>query len=118
LADGIVVTPSHNPPRDGGFKYNPTHGGPADSDATGWIANRANELLRADLAGVRRIPLARAIAADTTSTYDYLQAYVDDLPQVLDLDAIRSAAYASAPTRSAARASTTGARSPRRTAST
>jgi phosphoglucomutase len=91
LADGIVVTPSHNPPRDGGFKYNPTHGGPADSDATGWIANRANELLRADLAGVRRIPLARAIAADTTSTYDYLQAYVDDLPQVLDLDAIRSA---------------------------
>ena len=70
LSDGIVVTPSHNPPRDGGFKYNPTHGGPADSDATGWIADRANELLRADLAGVRRIPLGRAIAADTTSTYD------------------------------------------------
>ena len=91
LADGIVVTPSHNPPRDGGFKYNPPHGGPADSSATDWIATRAGELLRADLAGVRRIPLGRALAAETTSTHDYLAAYVADLPNVLDLAAIRSA---------------------------
>jgi len=91
LADGIVVTPSHNPPRDGGFKYNPPHGGPAGSDATGQIADRANELLRANLAGVRRVPLARARAADTTSTYDFLATYVADLANVLDLAAIRSA---------------------------
>jgi phosphoglucomutase len=91
LADGIVVTPSHNPPRDGGFKYNPTHGGPADSDATSWIADRANELLRADLEGVRRIPLTRALAASTTSTYDYLGTYVADLPSVLDLAAVKDA---------------------------
>ena len=91
LADGIVVTPSHNPPRDGGFKYNPPHGGPADSDATGWIADRANALLRAGLADVRRVGLAQALAADTTSGYDYLGTYIDDLPTVLDLDAIRGA---------------------------
>ncbi len=91
LADGIVVTPSHNPPRDGGFKYNPTHGGPADSDATGWIADRANELLRGGLADVRRIPFARARAAETTSTYDFMGTYVADLPEVLDLDAVRGA---------------------------
>ncbi len=91
LADGIVVTPSHNPPRDGGFKYNPPHGGPADSEATGWVADRANALLRADLAGVRRVPLARALRADTTSTYDFLGTYVEDLPNVLDLDAVRAA---------------------------
>ncbi len=91
LADGIVVTPSHNPPGDGGFKYNPPHGGPADSAATGWIADRANALLRADLAGVRRVPLARALAADATSGYDFMATYVEDLPGVLDLDAIRSA---------------------------
>ncbi len=89
LADGIVVTPSHNPPSDGGFKYNPPHGGPADSDATSVIADRANELIRAGLDGVRRIPFARARAA--ASTYDFLGTYVDDLPQVLDLDAIRDA---------------------------
>src|SRR6476646_9875360 len=89
LADGIVVTPSHNPPRDGGFKYNPPHGGPADTDATGVIAARANELLRAGLSGVRRVPLDQARAA--TSPYDFLGAYVDDLPNVVDLDAIRSA---------------------------
>jgi phosphoglucomutase len=91
LADGVVVTPSHNPPSDGGFKYNPTHGGPADSDVTRWIQDRANELLAAGLAGVRRIPYARARAADTTGRYDYLGGYVDDLPSVLDLAAVRAA---------------------------
>lgn len=87
-ADGIVVTPSHNPPRDGGFKYNPPHGGPADSDATTVIADRANELLRTGLSGIARAPLARALA--DAGRYDYLSEYVDDLPSVLDLDAIRS----------------------------
>jgi phosphoglucomutase len=89
LADGIVVTPSHNPPRDGGFKYNPPSGGPADTDATGWIARRANELLAAGLDGVRRVPFARARAA--AGSYDFLGSYVDDLPNVLDLDAVRAA---------------------------
>ncbi|MGW6131068.1 phosphoglucomutase (alpha-D-glucose-1,6-bisphosphate-dependent) [Cellulomonas sp. NPDC055163] len=91
LADGIVVTPSHNPPRDGGFKYNPPHGGPADSDATGWIAARANEILRSGVGQVARTPLERALKADTTHTHDFMAAYVDDLANVLDLDAIRSA---------------------------
>ncbi|MDJ0357652.1 phosphoglucomutase (alpha-D-glucose-1,6-bisphosphate-dependent) [Paenarthrobacter sp. PH39-S1] len=90
-ADGIVVTPSHNPPGDGGFKYNPPHGGPADSDATGWIANRANELLEGGLRDVKRIPLADALIAETTGKFDFLSSYVDDLPSVLDLDAIRGA---------------------------
>ena len=89
LADGIVVTPSHNPPSDGGFKYNPPHGGPADSDATTAIAARANELIRAGLAGVERVPFERARAAATA--YDFLGTYVDDLPSVLDIDAIRDA---------------------------
>jgi phosphoglucomutase len=89
LADGIVVTPSHNPPRDGGFKYNPPNGGPADTDATKVIADRANELLRAGLDGVRRVPFTRARAAAVA--HDFLGDYVDDLPSVLDLDAVRAA---------------------------
>ncbi|GAB4081128.1 alpha-D-glucose phosphate-specific phosphoglucomutase [Modestobacter muralis] len=89
LADGIVVTPSHNPPRDGGFKYNPPSGGPADTDATGWIARRANELLATGLEGVKRVPFARARAA--AQAYDFMGTYVDDLPNVLDLAAIKSA---------------------------
>ena len=88
-ADGIVVTPSHNPPRDGGFKYNPPHGGPADSDATSWIASRANDLIAGGLDGVKRIPFERARAE--AGSYDLVTHYVDDLPAVLDLDAIRSA---------------------------
>ncbi|WP_028659823.1 phosphoglucomutase (alpha-D-glucose-1,6-bisphosphate-dependent) [Nocardioides insulae] len=88
-ADGIVVTPSHNPPADGGFKYNPPHGGPADSAATKVIAARANELIRAGLDGVKRVPFARARSQATG--YDFLGSYVDDLPQVVDLDAVRAA---------------------------
>ncbi|MFE3880984.1 phosphoglucomutase (alpha-D-glucose-1,6-bisphosphate-dependent) [Kitasatospora sp. NPDC059146] len=90
LADGIVVTPSHNPPRDGGFKYNPPSGGPAGSQATGWIQDRANELIREGLRGVKRVPYARALAAATTERYDFLGSYVEDLPSVLDLDAVRA----------------------------
>ena len=87
LADGIVVTPSHNPPPDGGFKYNPPNGGPADTDATNAIAKRANEILRSG-SGVKRVPLARALGA--AQRYDYLGTYVDDLPNVVELDAIRA----------------------------
>ncbi|MFD1505658.1 alpha-D-glucose phosphate-specific phosphoglucomutase [Georgenia yuyongxinii] len=90
-ADGIVVTPSHNPPRDGGFKYNPPHGGPADSDATSVIAARANEILRSGWRGVARVPFERAATAETTRKHDFLTSYVDDLANVLDLDAIREA---------------------------
>jgi len=88
LADGIVVTPSHNPPRDGGFKYNPPNGGPADTDATGVIAKRANEILRDGLRDVKRIPLPRALG--TAQRHDYLDAYVSDLPNVVDIHAIRA----------------------------
>ncbi|MGM9463505.1 phosphoglucomutase (alpha-D-glucose-1,6-bisphosphate-dependent) [Streptomyces murinus] len=91
LADGVVVTPSHNPPADGGFKYNPPSGGPAASDATSWIQDRANEIITGGLKDVRRLPYARALAADTTARHDFLGTYVDDLPGVLDLDAIRGA---------------------------
>ena len=91
LADGVVVTPSHNPPTDGGFKYNPPNGGPAASDATGWVQDRANVLIADGLADVRRIPYSRALAAETTGRYDFLGSYVDDLPSVLDLEAVRRA---------------------------
>ena len=91
LADGVVITPSHNPPYDGGFKYTPPHGGPAGSETTSAVQDAANAHLRDGLARVRRIPLARARTADTTGTYDYLAAYVDDLPSALDLDAVRDA---------------------------
>ena len=90
-ADGIVVTPSHNPPSDGGFKYNPPDGGPAGTDITSKIGDRANALLADRLAGVRRIPYARAMAADTTGRYDFLDAYVSALGQVVDLEAISAA---------------------------
>jgi phosphoglucomutase len=89
LADGIVVTPSHNPPADGGFKYNPPNGGPADSDATKVIADRANAYLRAGLEGVRRVPFTRARAA--AEAYDFMGRYVDELPAVVDLDRVREA---------------------------
>src|ERR1700736_4401637 len=89
LADGIVVTPSHNPPQDGGFKYNPPNGGPADTDVTGWIQNRANELLRAELAGVKRITYEKALNAATTHRYDFLNNYVSDLANVIDFEVIR-----------------------------
>ena len=90
LADGIVVTPSHNPPDSGGFKYNPPNGGPAEIDATGWIEAKANALLEDNLNDVRRIPFDRARAAATTREYDFLGAYVGDLGNVIDLDTIRS----------------------------
>ncbi|MGW6208816.1 phosphoglucomutase (alpha-D-glucose-1,6-bisphosphate-dependent) [Streptomyces sp. NPDC055089] len=91
LADGVVVTPSHNPPGDGGFKYNPPNGGPAGSEATGWIQERANEIIAGGLKDVRRLPYVRALAAPSTGTYDFLGSYVADLPSVLDLDAVRAA---------------------------
>ena len=91
LADGIVITPSHNPPEDGGFKYNPTNGGPADTDVTEWIENRANELLRNRNAGVRRVGSATAFRADTTHEEDFIPPYVSDLGSIVDMDAIRGA---------------------------
>ena len=89
-ADGIVVTPSHNPPRDGGFKYNPPNGGPADTDATGWIADRANALIEAKLEGVERTPF-KDLDGDALGEYDFRDAYVRDLANIIDIDAIRNA---------------------------
>ena len=91
LADGIVVTPSHNPPDNGGFKYNPPNGGPADSGVTSWIEARANELMEHGLEGVKRIPYEKALRAATTHRHDYLNAYVRDLGDVIDMPAIQSA---------------------------
>ncbi|HTP36714.1 MAG TPA: phosphoglucomutase (alpha-D-glucose-1,6-bisphosphate-dependent) [Candidatus Acidoferrales bacterium] len=91
LADGIVITPSHNPPEDGGFKYNPTHGGPADTEVTQWVEARANKLLRAGNAGVKRIPFAEALGASTTHQQDLMLPYVRDLKNLVDMDAIRGA---------------------------
>jgi phosphoglucomutase len=90
-ADGIVITPSHNPPEDGGFKYNPPHGGPADTTATQWIQDRANAILAGGLSDVRRVSYRRALKADTTHRHDYVSEFVNDLSSVVDLDAIRAA---------------------------
>jgi phosphoglucomutase len=91
LADGIVVTPSHNPPEDGGFKYNPPHGGPAETEITKVIEQKANQYLEANLNGVKRVPSQRAWSADTTQRHDYITAYVDDLPSIVNIPAISSA---------------------------
>ena len=91
MADGIVITPSHNPPEDGGFKYNPPNGGPADTDVTGWIENRANELLKANNDGVKRMLPSAAANAPTTREHDFVMPYVNDLKNVVDMDAIRAA---------------------------
>jgi phosphoglucomutase len=91
LADGIVITPSHNPPEDGGFKYNPPSGGPAGSEATTWIQNQANEFLSTKLAGVARLPFEQALKAPTTLEHNYLQNYIEDLTSVIDFDLIRAA---------------------------
>jgi phosphoglucomutase len=94
LSDGIVITPSHNPPGDGGFKYDPPHGGPADSEITSRIEKRANEFLRDHLRGVKRIPFTQAVRASTTHRYDYLHSYVADLENVVDMEAIRDSKLA------------------------
>jgi phosphoglucomutase len=91
LADGIVITPSHNPPHDGGLKYNPPNGGPAESNVTDWIESKANKLLENDLLGVKRFPFEKALRAPTTHGHDYVSAYVTDLMNVIDMDAIRDA---------------------------
>src|SRR5262249_38602399 len=89
LADGVVITPSHNPPRFGGFKYDPPHGGPADARVTAWIEEQANALIANDLRGVARIPTERARTAPTVRPHEYLNSYVNDLPAVIDLEAIK-----------------------------
>ncbi len=91
FADGLIITPSHNPPQDGGFKYNPPNGGPADTDVTDWVQNRANELLRAANAGVKRTPFASALRASTTRVHDFIAPYVNDLAAVIDLEAVKRA---------------------------
>src|SRR5207245_9728348 len=91
LADGIVITPSHNPPEDGGFKYNPPNGGPADSDVTNWVQNRANELLRAGNRDVKRVGYESALKAATTHQHDLRRGYVGALRDVVEMDAIKSA---------------------------
>jgi phosphoglucomutase len=90
-ADGVVITPSHNPPEDGGFKYNPPEGGPAGTETTNWIQNRANELLNDGLKGIKRLPYQQAMAAESTEERDYITPYVDDLSQVIDMEAIAAA---------------------------
>jgi phosphoglucomutase len=90
LSDGIVITPSHNPPSDGGFKYNPSNGGPADTDATGWIEKTANDLIKAKLKGVKRVPYAHALKSDFVKRYDYVTPYVSDLENIVDMDLIAS----------------------------
>lgn len=91
FADGIVITPSHHPPEDGGFKYNSTNGGPADTDVTGWVEDRANELLRAGNTGVKRVPFSTAMSAHETHQVDFRLPYVQDLRNVVDMPAIRGA---------------------------
>src|SRR6185437_8685990 len=91
LADGIVITPSHNPPADGGFKYNPPNGGPADSKATKWIEDQANVLMGANLLGIPRVPMTKALEAPTTHRYDFIEHYVADLCNVVDMEVIRTA---------------------------
>lgn len=91
FADGLIITPSHNPPQDGGFKYNPPHGGPADTDVTDWVQNRANDLLRGHNAGVKRTPFATALKAGTTHVHDFVTPYVNDLSAVIDLEAVKRA---------------------------
>ncbi len=91
FADGLIITPSHNPPQDGGFKYNPPNGGPADTDVTDWVQNRANDLLRGNNAGVKRTPFATALKAGTTHVHDFVTPYVNDLSAVIDLEAVKRA---------------------------
>ena len=111
FADGIVITPSHNPPEDGGFKYNPPNGGPADTDVTKWVEDRANELLREQNAGVKRVPFATAMKSGSTRQEDFVLPYVRDLRNVIDMDAIRAAGLKLAWTRSAVPPCPTGNRS-------